>query len=753
MEVNVFKLYDGNGIRQFDAINPSYAKWLFDSVNHRDYEHVPGYDPDPFINPNARGPQSPSTIYFDGGDGVNYDLGSSVKNVVLKYDKPSVNGDDTSYIVFKQDNKYQIKLVFFVRDPVGLDNEVIRIGLTEGADYEDGLNTDDEPDDVYKAYRVDDSEIDAETYKRNWVSDWKITKGQESAQQYKLEITLDVNELANYYGVDIPDGEFTEISELWIDIFDIAGNKTRITGLKKFICIPHTFSEFLNMFKPLTLEFVDTYPANLFIQDKMIGSTYVVIENPNNEICQKYGLFIKDNLQPDSLGYLDPYDIIREEEAELKQKIDGIDATGFVKAEGFIWGSDSWSKEQLGAIKAKTLVEGILGKFVTECIDNTRKLFLEPFIPECIKSEMMASFLKFVEDYFNTMFTPMERDCRIGILEKIHRISNFKVIDECEAPLIGHFGDDHGSELDFDYEGVQRLASVAGKYTSFNVTQEELTRKFFRSLPFINKYKGTIYCFNTLFNCMGIHTELIPLWERHVGTKTEFIPESEATDDCHLSSHIRLMCNGYVAKDLIDVADVILRMAESVLPIIRVIENLLILEKSKSSNALKLVTRHGDTKINTADEEYISFVYNYGISSYKSIDENTMKIKIPFFSNAAFTPVTEVEDHYTVPQLNAYGYLHAFNNTIKKYDKNLIITLADSYNKEELASGAKFFNLILKPIRMEFNSNYVNVICTKDNFDKMANLIKYKHSIISFAFSRAVTDYCYSIKYSDYLKK
>lgn len=770
MEVNVFKLYDENGVRQFDAINPSYAKWLFDSVNKRDYEHADGYQPNPFVNKNKPGEQPEDTIYFDGGGSINYDLGSSVKNVVLKYNEPTVNGDETNYVVFKESSGFPIKLTFLVRDPVGLDSEVIRIGLSAGTDANVGLNNGAEPSNVYKVVRVNDSEIDAETYDADWVNNWSISKGQNSSTQYRVNVSLDLYALAEELGVDVPDGEFAGLNDLWIELFDLAGNKLRITGLKKFICIPYTFEEFLSKLKKLSLDFVDTYPPNMFIENNMIGSTYVVIENPNNDFCQKYGLFIKANLKNDSLGYLNPYEIVRDEQITMKQKVDGIDSTGYVKAEGFLWGTDSWSLEQLNAIKAKVMAEGILGKFITECADNKRKLFIDPFVPECIKSEMMFNFLKFVENYFNTMFTPMEKDCRIGLLEKIQRISDFKNIDACEFPLTGNFGEEHGSELDFDLNGVERITQIAGKYTNCTFEQEELVRKFYRTLPFINKFKGTIYCFNTLFNCLGIHTELIPLWERRAAngygnSKPEFIEESQADNTCFLSSHICLMCNGYFAKDLIEISDVILRMAESILPIVRVIESLMILEVSKSSNTLILSARHGETLKREETDEAISFIYKRGDANITYSNSDYVKVKVPLFCTKSKVQVKEIE--YTdnpiaeaatksrgmYPQGNAYNYFNAYRNTIKKYTKPFIITMANTYDATELAvPGTKFFNLSLNPTEIEFTANSVNIICTKDNFDKLVNLDKYDYSIISFKFNRITNEFCYPIKYSDFTK-
>lgn len=750
MEVNVFKLYDGNGIRQFDAINPSYAKWLFDSLNHRDYEHDPGYDPDPFINSNVKAPQAESTIYFDG-DSINYDLSSSVKNVVLKNNDPTFNGDETNYVVFKQGGGFPIKLVLYVRDPVGLDTEVIRIGLDAGVDENVGLNTPSEPENVYKVIRINETELDEETYNKNWVLRWMISKGQDSSPQYKVEITLDATAIAEALNVDAPDGQFDALDNLWVELFDLAGNKLRITDFKKFICVPYTFEEFLSKLNPLTLEFVDTYPPNMFIENNMIGHTYVVIDNPNNYFCQKYSLFIKSNLKNYSLGYLDPYDIVREEEITMKQKVDGIDASGYVKVEGFLWGSESWSFEQLNTIKARVLVEGILGKFITECKDNKRRIFLEPYIPECIKSEMMANFLKFIENYFNTMFTPMEKDCRIGILEKIQRISDFKNIDKVEQPLVGNFGNEHGSELDFDLDGIERIAAVAEKYSNYSVEQKELIRKFYRTLPFINKYKGTIYCFNTLFNCMGLHTELIPLWERLVnGTATEFVEEDQAGDDCHLSTHIRLTCNGYFAKDLISVADVIIRMAQSVLPIIRVIEMLLILEVSESSNTLSLISRHGETREYEETDEAISFIYDLKNNPITYSNNDQIAVKIPIFCDKS---KIQAATHPVYPQGNAYNFFRAYDNTIQKYKKDFVITLVDSYDMDDLSQpGAKFFNLTLKPLEIEFTANAVKIICTKDNFDKLPNLSKYKYGIVSFLFNRATNEFCYPVKYSDFLK-
>jgi hypothetical protein len=336
-----------------------------------------------------------------------------------------------------------------------------------------------------------------------------------------------------------------------------------------------------------------------------IGRTTAVVENRNVDLA-KLGLTVKIGLAGDSVGYLDPsgreeetYDpALDQESLTTIQKIDGIDRSGYVHVFAYMdSGVDPISCEISGEdikltldknfgqrVKNATWAEGTLGKFITECADNTRKLFVEPFIPSVLKHEELFGLCKMFERYLNTMYTKMSGDCRIGILEKTHRISEFKNIDKVEPELIGYFAREHGSELTMTDEDIRKASEVLKKYAvdNFNTTDivERVYRRLYRLLPYIDQRKGNFSSFDLIFNVLGISAKIYPLWEDPFDS-SKMRKKEDAGKDWMLSGHDSLeLSEKYDKEDVQNLAEFTYKAAKSILPITRVISYVTAVDKT-----------------------------------------------------------------------------------------------------------------------------------------------------------------------------
>ncbi|MCZ0950781.1 hypothetical protein N7T98_25725, partial [Pseudomonas syringae pv. tomato] len=123
-------------------------------------------------------------------------------------------------------------------------------------------------------------------------------------------------------------------------------------------------------------------------------------------------------------------------------------------------------------MKARIMVKnllratGSLGEWIKECRDNLRKISLDPFVTQYLKettnkNNAYYKFVKFTENYLNTMYKAYDKNCYIGILEVIHRIYNFNDPDLIYKNLLQKFDDDHGDMLHIDFDEMQTIIDTA----------------------------------------------------------------------------------------------------------------------------------------------------------------------------------------------------------------------------------------------------------------------------------------------------
>ena len=557
MKIEVFKEFGADSLRLFDAINPDRVTWLFGSENHRDGP-TDAYRRKPYQNDLAPLSEDlPGTIKFDGNAVGDQRLISTQKNVVIDYTKPIIQSYTGVFTSFKHDghgssggrgsynydarDSWECELI--IKDDSGIDNGAYKITANNEVVLAELSRKDPSLDYTMPgvSVRFEQSSVDSTMHRVTIVIDPdEIPEDKKEAVLKKCS----KDDVMSYMTMELY-------------FYDIAGNvgpeDPRFS--RAFVVIDKLKSEMLEDVQRLQLEFVDTDPANLFIDKDTIGKTTISVYDPNKTL-DEYGFKAKIGLLDGSVGYLSG-DTEGPDEKVYTQRVDGIDSTGYVKAYAYLDGTlgqvsclDPYydvvmDMDLATEIRSLTYTEGELGRFIVECDSNKRKLNVDPFIPSVLKNEEIYGLCKLVERELNTMYTPMSGDCRIGILEKIHRISQFKNPDECEMELLPRFAEEHGSELAFTYEQVEKAAKVIQKYAQNNKLNtrdlvDSIYRRYFMILPYIDRWKGTKRSFELLYRVLGIDAEIEPLWE---GPDGQMVYEDKAKPDYRLTAHLALILN------------------------------------------------------------------------------------------------------------------------------------------------------------------------------------------------------------------
>ena len=819
MKIEVFKEYDGK-LRLFDAINPDYITWMFDSENHRDGATAPPYRNQSELGPtqnlpptdtfpeegrsgapsfaNASAPYEndlDGTIYFDSSAGE-YRVYSTQKNVVLDYVAPRLLSYTGNFTTFESDEHGHSgrhtghemwTLEMLIKDDSGIDGDVYNIySLSpEGERWETHIERSrKESEGPYwpAVTTIDSNGVYVE-----------IEQSPVDKTLYKVYIEIDPERVRL-----IECNDFIKYFKLDFEFFDIAGNILSGPLDKVFVKYNITEEQLLAMIKRLELGFVDTYPASMIIDENTIGKTTIAVSNPNHDKLADFGFKIKIGLREGSVGYLSG--VTEEDRLEIDgrtmlvsatQLVDGIDRSGYVKAYAYLDGnidelncsfsgetiSFELDKDLSAQIQAKTYVEGDLGPFVSECDDNKRKLYVDPFVPGVLKNEGIFGLCKLFERYLNTMYTPLDKDCRIGILEKIHRISEFKNPDTCEAPLLTNFASEHGSELAFNYEDVKEAADVLAKYEDKDLrqTKEELAetiyRRYYSILPYIDRWKGTPKSIELLYRVLGIKARLIPLWE---GPTHEMIPEYEVADsttnmlkpnprvgdDFRLSSHLTIALTSaeISTADMKKLSDFAFKAVKSILPVNRVIGDVKIYDEMVSElSDLFLFHTLDIIEKKPAGLEKVAFSWNCDrmIQIKNTTSDTDIKIEIPMYAD--FTEVghsSVYQNAYPIPENCAY-YFTRFREMIKTYGS---LPIYFSIAKRESGTMNPTGMVIsFRVLKVDLRRDKVVLTCQKEDGSNAAissfntnTQSSTDYMNVSFKFSRAAEDYCEPITLAAY---
>ena len=763
MKIEVFKEFEGGALRLFDAINPDRVTWLFGSENHRDGP-TDAYRRSPYQNDMAPLAEDlPGTIYFDGNAVGDQRLISTQKNVVIDYTKPVLQSYTGVFTSFKHeghgssggrgnynyDTRDMWEVEMILKDDSGID---------DGA-YELTAN----------GHVI--AKLSRKTGEYTTISGVSVQFEQSSVDSTMFRVTI---------SIDPSDDEVQEVLEecteqfkyiiLGYKFYDIAGNELDDKLERAFTVYDVTKDEMLQDIQRLKLEFVDTNPANLFIDKDTIGKTTISVYDPNETISQ-YGFKAKIGLLDGSVGYLSG-DTEGPDEKVYTQHVDGIDSSGYVKAYAYLDGTIGeihcvisekdivvvMDPDLATEIRSLTYTEGELGRFIVECDSNKRKINIDPFVPSVLKNEEIYGLCKLLERELNTMYTPMSGDCRIGILEKIHRISQFKNPDECEMELLPRFAEEHGSELAFTYDQVEKAAKVIQKYAqNKNLNTRDLVdaiyRRYFMILPYIDRWKGTKRSFELLYRVLGIDAEIEPLWE---GPDGQMVYEDKAKPDYRLTAHLALILNAstYSNKDIRELSDFAMVAVKSILPVNRVLSEVNIVDEVEGGGEVQLTHIDISDEDKSAMDEKIYFIKYWDGNGYtpeKMVEVGQyLYLTLPLYPSSTFVghPKTSTKE-WPIPD-NCGFYFTRYADTLKTFNSAPLKISFLSGEREMVVAT-------FQATSVKLTGDSVVVKCPNTKTNK-AQMTKYNTNILAsggtlgygFRFSRLMENYCMPLNYTEY---
>ena len=561
---------DGNYIRRFNSDSTQViadGNWGLDTTGNTDLN---GEISSETVNDIKYLADGASQEQIDAGqirfnsDVLDYKIKAIIRNVVLKYDSALIDydfnylNDNPLYpkvvtVLVDEDNipkySYQIPFNFMIVDPLGIDGSCLEayvnnlpffkalrnnpndteVHVTE---YNDPTEYGFNPDQVIGIFHdvTDVANVDL-VYDCTKINDILTAK---SYYNYKLTLSGhnyfddDINstdeEIANFETA-LTNGIEAEIIDAWnnasgikFKFFDIAGNITYYV-MPKIHITTVTIDTIKNINK-LLISFKDIYPEDLDLSNGKIGKATIVAKNLNKDLLNGV---IRIGLLPDSRGSLLDFSYnsyLENENGFLNYAtidVDNIIDAGYVKAYAYI---DLNLKGELSYINdlvyRLTYNTGDLGAFITECLDNKRKINIKTFLPSYLEDSEFANFVDLTEKYLNQMFSPIDSYCSISVLEKVSRISNFNNIEKIEKPLFDKYAYENGNNLDLTFSTVNKLLSVQ-KTIMINETEtdviqeydpENVMRTVLSMTSVINGIKGTNTVIPLILNIFGIQSKL-----------------------------------------------------------------------------------------------------------------------------------------------------------------------------------------------------------------------------------------------------
>ena len=765
MKIEVFKDIDGypllfNSVRYNDNEPPSsddFSGWQFDSKNQRDGATHPPYENGGYMNDMAPGEQSSDTVYFNGGSN-SYKLKSTQKNVILDYRAPELMSWSGRYTIFTGE-KWISEMTF--RDDSGIDLGAYEIwsgGVCLVKRSRKG------PQSTYPYWHS------ASQYARpEFEAGIKITSTRDIADpsKYDVVLTLDPEYLSDAL---IDCNEYVKYAKITVILYDIAGNSLECNIPRTFVLYNTDIESLQKKLKRLSLDFINPYPLDYIVSQDVIGTIEMEAKNYNVEFSKLFGFHIKFGLKDDSVGYMTglPFPqngIDYGNYISQRQKVDGIDRSGAVRGYAYLDGSGignvecSISGETIDIevdksvtelVKSATYVERDSIPFISECYSNTRKMNFNWFIPGVLKNEEMYGLCKLMERYLNTMYTPVGSDCRIGVLEKINRISDFKDPDKCEPRLLPRYGDEHGSELKFTNEDVKNVANVLSKYSDLRSLgaaelAERIYRRYYNVLPYIDRWKGNQKSLELLYRVIGIDVEVEPLWE---GPEHQLVPEREAGDDYSLSSHLSLSLSSsrFFKRDIKTLSEFAMKGVKSILPVTRVISGITIREKFLQDPMDLSVVAYSSSPdeygSQSQEDQEITFTWNNSSLKPSKIDTKTTELRLHM--RTTYVSMTSVTSSDGILQDNAGFLFMRYCNCMKSYGNKIYLTMLRNGNSvNTFAISVTSINLTRDSIVLKMNSTEGNL-----NVMSMYNMLIQDSTVslqTKFRYNSEIDTYCVSV--------
>lgn len=384
-----------------------------------------------------------------------------------------------------------------------------------------------------------------------------------------------------------------------IRVWDIAGN-----GVEYYADGPWHYVD-IDIFglQHLVITFDDITPPTKVLSYNVEGSCTCIVYNPNKELW-----FIKPTIElnSESIGRIEggSFDYSRyESEGIVTFKIVHIVEAGDVIVDAWL-SIDNVAQKEI--IHDKTWAEGICGPWLL--IDpEGRKIKMMGYVPKYLRDEKFNEFIEFTELFLNSMYKSMSNNKNIGILEKVARIGDFNFVDRIEKPLIKHYKEEFGIEVEPNLDEISKFlmqkriarSDETGEIVAQNFAYDEFTddelydfmRYVYREIPEYNQYKGSYKGMKMALNVLGMCVKIVELWARVNDSNVDDMMRADDLNDYPLrfnKSDKAIIAKYYLTsrfdvdmeetdisfKEFNDLADNIIRLIFQVKPVTRLLRKL-----------------------------------------------------------------------------------------------------------------------------------------------------------------------------------
>lgn len=802
---------------RFDAINPDSVTWSLSSINSRDGEDSTVYEnpeSDPSVynsvnyyfniansyeNEVQAATLSSDAVVLSGvtiGDvTANGVAGSYLKNVIIDYGTPVlekwsgslsvVSDSDGNYL--NDDSEWTINLI--IDDEVGLDTEVWTISLGDTVVSKSSrLNATTAPYDAIIEVENDNVYV-------------SITQNSDST--YLVSITIDTEDLDLELST-LNDYASISYTDLRFSLWDLAGNELTSTlseSTNQVLCkIELDYSKILSALSQIELCYVDTYPETMILESNTVGYTTLVGSMDSLETLRSLGFYVKVFLAEGSLGKVSG--VISYSSNTFSQKIGEIRDCGSVIASAYLDFGTTLVIESLGisidltlpsdwlvAIRRLTFNTATLSEFTIEDSENYRKIDLSPFIPEALDASNVSDLLRTWEDFLNLMYTPQGKSTRIGVLEKIERISENSNTESCEAGALSTLFDRtyYDDVLNITYGDISEIAEKL--YSSdFECTLDEyksrVLRRFIDLAPYMKNYIGNNKIFKIVGSLFGFLVYINQIWvDKSSNTYVEYDEdleeelsidlnsENSIPDSTALSSHysISIVNEACSVSNVAKITEAISDLFSKLSCVHRVLE---------STNALNVLSSYGDNdlKVNYSviprengymAPEAILGIYKLSTVSMTNLNSSGTlsgyRLNIPIYPYEVLSTKdpSETIDYPISDNLNyffdrfmLYSSDEGATTSLERYIYLTLVT-----QSSDGSSYDKLYNLAIdsiQKIRSSRNQITITMLPSSTNLLAMDVINRYKsvrdgyYLAIAFKFYRNEKKWIKSYKYEDW---
>ena len=461
---------------------------------------------------------------------------NTIENVMIDPIPPAFVSDiNTEYIIAEGDERY---CEYIFQDEAGLDYKNFTIGLSNNRAATDG---EFEMDTVFYDFTrknnqgimqptgvaddpesSDPDEQEAGTnhvkqqlgYNKRYINRLKITSDGRNYYKVSFYLTKYVTEEMLNIGKAEEDGATP--GKLVMKIWDKAGNFSLYRIHKHFEVI--TLDE-LNKLEPLKITYTYPDPVDRVCDEHKIGKVLVTVYNPLKSL---WNVPITAELAKKSIGQIDisSKDVGYDSSfGTLQFYVNNISQRGDVVVKAYLYINHPNPNPKLNnTLYSASVNEVHDGPWIFEDKQN-RKYDILNYVPKYLHNTDFYEFIEFFQLYLNTMYTSLDNDRNISILEKIARINNFDDISNLETALLNTYSKQFGNEFNVDVQSLKNLNMQIYSTNDYKVIYDETLKRYI--YPNESEYSGINgKDEQDIYDMMRYVLEQLPLYNQYKGTNT-----------------------------------------------------------------------------------------------------------------------------------------------------------------------------------------------------------------------------------------